>query len=152
MPTTLITGVFDVLHEEHVAFLRKAKGLGGRLIVGIESDARVRRLKGVGRPVNSQKKRQEALERLQIADEVFVLPERFDTPDDHRQLLAQVRPDILAVSSHSPHIDKKSRLMQEIGGKVVIVHQHNPAVSTTKMLDQRSLQKSHRKKSGGGIE
>ncbi len=134
----LATGVFDVLHEEHLVFLRKAKALGGRLVVGIESDERVRRLKGLARPVHSETARRENLEKLGIADVVFVLPEQFDTPDDHRKLLATLRPDILAISSHTPHISEKQQLMQEIGGRVEIVHQHNPAVSSTILLERGS--------------
>ena len=134
---TLVTGVFDILHEEHVAFLRQAKGLGGRLVVGIESDVRVRRLKGEGRPVNAQLVRVKNVEALGIADEVFVLPEQFDTEVEHRLLLAKLRPDVLAVSSHSPHLAEKQRLMQEIGGRVEVVHQHNPAISTTQLLARR---------------
>lgn len=133
---TLVTGVFDVLHEEHVLFLRKAKALGDRLVVGIESDARVRRLKGSARPVVPQDQRKIQLEQLQIADEVFILPEAFDTPDDHRQLLHKIRPSILAVSSHTPHIAEKLQLMQEIGGRVEIVHQHNPAISSTIVINR----------------
>ena len=133
---TLVTGVFDVLHEERVLFLRKAKALGDRLVVGIESDARVSRLKGVDRPVHHQAIRKQRLIELGIADEVFILPEAFDTPEDHRALLATIRPNILAVSSHTPHIAEKLQLMQEIGGRVEIVHQHNPAISSTIVINR----------------
>jgi cytidyltransferase-like protein len=133
----LITGVFDVLHDEHVIFLQKAKALGERLIVGIESDIRVRSLKGEGRPINTQRVRKENLEKLAIADEVFVLPETFVSDEDHRMLLQKVHPDILAVSSHTPHLAKKQQLMQEIGGRVVVVHDHNRAVSSTILIQKQ---------------
>lgn len=142
--TVLTTGVFDVLHEEHTKFLQRAKALGGRLVVGIESDTRVTKIKGPDRPINSQAVRRQNLLDLHIADEVFILPEQFDSPDDHRALLQKIKPDILAVSSHSPHLDKKSRLMQEIGGRVEVVHEHNPAVSSTILIT--------RSKSGGGAD
>ncbi len=142
--TVLVTGVFDVLHEEHVAFLQQAKALGGRLLVGLESDVRVKKIKGADRPINNQNLRQRHITELGLADEVFILPERFDSPDDHRELLQKLKPDILAVSSHSSHIDKKSRLMQEIGGKLQIVRQHNPALSSSILIAQR--------KSGGGAD
>lgn len=139
----LVTGVFDVLHAEHEYFLRQAKALGGRLIIGIESDVRVKKLKGPDRPINSQNVRQQNLYTLGIADEVFILPEQFDSPEDHRALLLQVKPDILAVSSHSPHIDKKIQLMKEIGGRLEIVHEHNPAISST-ILIERQREKGQR--------
>jgi D-beta-D-heptose 7-phosphate kinase / D-beta-D-heptose 1-phosphate adenosyltransferase len=132
----LITGVFDVLHEEHITFLRNAKELGGRLLVGIESDVRVQKIKGAARPVNSQQERKKNLEALAIADEVFVLPEKFDTVEDRRRLLKKLHPDILAVSSHTPFLAEKLQLMQEIGGRVEVVHQHNPEVSSTILLER----------------
>ena len=133
-PVVLVTGVFDTLHSEHLQFLSKAKALGGRLLVGVESDLRVRKLKGEGRPINSQAERVAAIERLRVASSVFVLPEQFSKPADHRQLLKKLHPTILAVSSHTAHQTEKAALMNELGGRVVVVHQHNSAVSTTKIV------------------
>ena len=132
----LATGVFDVLHEEHVNFLRRAKAEGEVLVVGIESDARVKALKGQERPIHTLEHRLENLRRLAIADIVFGLPDTFGEPAVREALIAQVRPDILAVSSHSPHLDKKEALVSKYGGHVKVVHQHNPAISTTQLIAQ----------------
>ncbi len=132
----LVTGVFDLLHSEHVAFLQNAKDLGGRLFVGIESDLRVRKLKGEGRPVQSALERKKALIALKFVDKVFILPNQFETESDHLHLLKFVKPDILAVSSHTPHLDVKRRLMKRVGGKVAVVRNHNPSISTTKILQK----------------
>jgi len=132
----LVTGVFDLLHSEHVAFLQNAKDLGGRLVVGIESDSRVRKLKGEGRPVQSALERKKTLIALKFVDKVFILPNQFETESDHLHLLKLVKPDILAVSSHTPHLDVKRRLMKQVGGKVVVVRNHNPNISTTKILQK----------------
>ncbi len=137
MKKVLVTGVFDILHQEHLKFLTKAKALGGELIVAIESDKRVRLLKGVGRPVNDQQKRKRALEKLKIIDQVIILPEAFNQPRERLKFLQKLRPQILAVSSHSPHLAEKARLMQQIGGKLMVVHQYNPAFSTTKIIQAR---------------
>ncbi|MDQ5950976.1 MAG: hypothetical protein QG639_253 [Patescibacteria group bacterium] len=133
----LVTGVFDILHQEHLIFLKKAASVGP-LYVGLESDIRVKRIKGDGRPVNSQQVRKKNLEELGIAQEVFVLPETFDSPEERLRFLNELKPTVLAVSSHSPHLENKARLMQEIGGRVEIVHQFNPEVSTTKILEERA--------------
>lgn len=130
----LVTGVFDIFHSEHEAFLKAAARQGDILIVGIESDARVRLLKGPGRPVNTQDDRQEILTHLSYVTAVFVLPEDFSTPEQHRALIAQIRPDVLAVSEHSPHRDKKQAILQEYGGELRVVRPHNPAISTTQIL------------------
>lgn len=132
----LVTGVFDLLHQEHRIFLEKAQQAGDVLIVGIEADSRVKKIKGENRPMWSQTKRLDEINRLSVADGVFVLPEQFDTPEDREQLIALIRPSILAVSSHSPHRDKKEAIVSKYGGKVVVVHQFNPALSTTQLIQQ----------------
>lgn len=133
----LATGVFDILHQEHINFLKKAAQLGP-LYIGIESDVRVRKMKGEGRPINSQEVRKKNLEDLKIARQVIILPESFDVPEERLQFLKELRPTVLAVSSHSPHLENKSRLMQSIGGRLQIVHQFNPEFSTTKIIEERA--------------
>lgn len=130
----LVTGVFDILHQEHEIFLQKAREQGERLIIGVESDVRVKKMKGVGRPINPQKKRVENLIKLQITNDVFILPEQFDKPQDHEALISKIKPDILAVSSHTMHLDKKTKIVEKYGGKVVVVHQQNPLYSSTKSI------------------
>lgn len=130
----LATGVFDLFHAEHQNFLTKAAEAGEKLVVGVESDARTRLSKGPGRPRQSQQQRLDQVGRHLGVSEAFLLPEAFSRPEHHRALLELLQPDILAVSSHSPHQEKKAALMQEAGGKLVVVHQYNPAVSTTQLL------------------
>lgn len=132
----LVTGVFDLLHDEHVNFLKKAKELGDKLVVGIESDKRVKEIKGLKRPVLSQEIRKKNLNALRIADEIFILPEQFNKPEDHFNLVKKVGAKILAVSSHTAHLDKKQQIMEKVGGNVVVVHEHNPAVSTSILLEK----------------
>ncbi len=129
-----VTGVFDLFHEEHQNFLRAAKERGDRLMVGIESDARVRLLKGDDRPRQLQQTRLEQVLRFPSVDTAGILPESFSAPQHHRSLIAVIRPDILAVSSHSPHQDKKQAILAEFGGRLEVVYKHNPQVSTTQIL------------------
>jgi len=130
----LVTGVFDILHAEHRRFLEKAKNLGQLLLVGLESDVRVKALKGSGRPVNPEQVRLRNLELWKIADAIFVLPEKFQTSLDHERLIGLIRPDVLAVSSHTAFLEKKAEILQKFGGQVIVVHEHNPELSTTKIL------------------
>lgn len=133
----LVTGVFDLLHQEHINFLNKAKQEGEVLVVGVESDVRVKELKGSGRPVNNQRQRLKEIKRLGLADQAFILPEKFISDTDHLRLLNSIKPDVLAVSSHTPHLDKKRQLMKQIGGEVKVVYDQNPAVSTTTLLAEK---------------
>ena len=138
--TVLVTGVFDLLHAEHVNFLLQAKKEGDVLLVGVESDARVKKIKGENRPVWHQQKRVDEIKKTQIADLVFVLPEKFDKPVEHLKLLRYLRPQILAISSHSPNQPQKEKLIRKVGGELMIVLQHNPDVSTTNKV--ATLQKT----------
>ena len=72
----VVTGVFDLLHVGHLRFLCAARELGARLVVGVESDERVRRWKGPDRPIQTQEDRCELLSALRVVDDVFELQER----------------------------------------------------------------------------
>ena len=135
----LVTGVFDILHEAHREFLENAKKVGDVLVVGVESDLRVRAMKGPERPIHTAEERAAALRAQTPADEVFVLPESFVKPMDHERLIATIRPDTLAVSSHTKHLEAKQRILAKYKGEVKIVMERNPAVSTTKILSERSI-------------
>lgn len=134
----LVTGVFDVLHEEHVRFLEKSRALADYLLIAIERDVRVRVMKGEGRPINSEQERVNAVKRLRLANGVELLPAKFDTASDHLRLLQRARPTYLAVSSHTAHQLAKRQLMHKVGGGVVVVHGHNPNISSTILIARRS--------------
>lgn len=83
-------GVFDILHKGHFELLKQARSLGTKLVVGINSDASVKRLKGESRPVNNQRTRVEQLEALPWVDEVFVFND--DTP---YELIKKLKPSLI---------------------------------------------------------
>jgi D-beta-D-heptose 7-phosphate kinase/D-beta-D-heptose 1-phosphate adenosyltransferase len=83
-------GVFDILHRGHIAYLCAARALGDSLIVGVNTDASVTRLKGAGRPVNGLEDRTFVLAALECVDAVVAFDE--DTP---RALIAALLPDVL---------------------------------------------------------
>jgi D-sedoheptulose 7-phosphate isomerase len=91
MPKTVFTnGCFDILHAGHVDLLRRARELGTKLVVGLNSDSSVRAIKGPGRPVVSEADRKSVLEALACVDQVVIFEEL--TPED---LIKQIRPDVL---------------------------------------------------------
>jgi len=83
-------GCFDLLHAGHVLYLESAKNLGDILIIGLNSDASVKRLKGPERPINPEEERSVVLAALEAVDYVVIFDE--DTP---LELIKQVRPDVL---------------------------------------------------------
>lgn len=108
-------GVFDILHSGHVAYLKQAAGLGHRLIVGLNSDASVKRLgKGDDRPLNNQQDRAEVLSALRCVDAVVIFDQ--DTP---LELIQALRPDVL-VKGGDWTVDKivGGEFVRQYGGEV----------------------------------
>lgn len=83
-------GVFDIIHRGHVDYLARAKSFGDILIIGLNSDSSVRRIKGKGRPINKQSDRAAVLLALEAVDYVVIFGE--DTPE---KLIEQIKPDWL---------------------------------------------------------
>lgn len=83
-------GVFDIIHRGHIEYLNEAKSMGDILIVGLNSDSSVKRIKGKGRPVNKEKDRAIVLANIKAVDAVVIFEE--DTP---YKLIKEVKPHIL---------------------------------------------------------
>jgi D-beta-D-heptose 7-phosphate kinase/D-beta-D-heptose 1-phosphate adenosyltransferase len=110
-------GCFDILHRGHVEYLSAARQLGDVLIVGLNSDASVRRLKGPERPINSQEDRAAVLDALRAVDAVTIFEE--DTP---AELIATVQPDVLVKGGdYTEATVVGADLVRSRGGRVVIV-------------------------------
>jgi D-sedoheptulose 7-phosphate isomerase len=91
METVVFTnGCFDLLHPGHIDLLNRAKALGTRLVVGINSDASVRKIKGPDRPFTNERERAEMLSAISAVDEVVIFDEQ--TPE---RLIKELRPDVL---------------------------------------------------------
>jgi rfaE bifunctional protein nucleotidyltransferase chain/domain len=130
-------GCFDILHRGHAEYLRAARSLGDVLVVGLNSDDSVRRLKGPSRPVNLQEDRAYVLASLEAVDIVTVFEE--DTP---RDLIASLLPDVL-VKGGDYRLEEivGAREVAAAGGEVVIAPLV-PGRSTTSIL-QRGRESSH---------
>ena len=110
-------GCFDVLHAGHVSTLEAARTLGDGLVVLLNSDASVRRLKGPGRPVHSQEDRARVLLGLSCVDAVIVFDE-----DDPREALRSLRPDVWAKGGDYEDTElPESPLVRSWGGRVVLL-------------------------------
>jgi rfaE bifunctional protein nucleotidyltransferase chain/domain len=110
-------GCFDLLHVGHVRYLEAAKGLGDLLVVGINSDEQVRRLKGEGRPFIPERERAEVIASLRAVDYVTVFHEPTVT-----ELLLALRPDIHAKGTDYTEESVPERdVVRSFGGRVQIV-------------------------------
>ncbi len=140
----LVTGCFDLLHPAHQQFLIKAKAEGDLLLVGLESDYRLRKLKGEERPINPWLIRAKNLAVLKFVDFIFPLPLAMAKASVQEKIIRQIKPAILAVSSHSQHLQKKRTLMAKYGGKLKVVMTYDPRFSTSKLLS--TLKKANKNK------
>lgn len=120
-------GCFDILHRGHATYLRKARALGDRLIIGLNTDASVRRLKGNSRPINQEDDRAYLLESLECVDYVVKFGE--DTP---HELLFQIKPDILVKGGDYKAEDVAGR---EFSKEVVLIDLVD-GYSTTRTIRQ----------------
>jgi D-beta-D-heptose 7-phosphate kinase/D-beta-D-heptose 1-phosphate adenosyltransferase len=122
-------GCFDLLHPGHITLLTKARAACDRLVVGLNGDASVRRLKGEGRPVQDEHARAEVLAALQAVDLVVVFPQ--DTP---LELIERVRPKILVKGGDYRPDNVVGRDVVEANGGELILVDTVPGHSTTSMI------------------
>lgn len=124
-------GCFDILHAGHVTYLAAARALGDALLVGLNSDASVRALKGAGRPVNPEQDRATVLAALSAVDGVCVFEEV-----DALRFLAEVKPDIYAKGGDytSETINQPERRLIESGGGRVVILPGVPGRSTSNVI------------------
>jgi D-beta-D-heptose 7-phosphate kinase/D-beta-D-heptose 1-phosphate adenosyltransferase len=124
-------GCFDLLHPGHIKLLAGARAACDRLVLGLNGDDSVRRLKGEGRPVQPVQSRAEVLAALEAVDLVVVFDE--DTPE---QLIARVKPTVLVKGSDYKREDVVGHaIVEALGGEVILIDLV-PGQSTTSMVER----------------
>jgi D-beta-D-heptose 7-phosphate kinase/D-beta-D-heptose 1-phosphate adenosyltransferase len=107
-------GCYDLLHPGHVRLLESARGLGGKLILALNTDASVRRYKGPARPLIAQRDRARLAASLESVDAVVLFDE--DTP---REVIAEVLPDVLVKGADWSHFVAGREEVEAAGGEVL---------------------------------
>lgn len=130
----LAGGCFDILHIGHIAFLEKAKKAGDILVLLLESDAAIKKLKGKKRPINNQANRAKILSAIEFVDFIVLLPKPFKTVD-YQELVSEIKPSLIAVTAGDPTLSEKKSQAKEVRGVVKVVLKKIPEHSTTKLLD-----------------
>lgn len=124
-------GCFDILHRGHVEYLAKAAAFGTKLVIGLNTDYSVKRLKGESRPVNDEEARAIVLASLLFTDKIIFFEE--DTP---LELIRYIQPDILVKGSdYKPEDIVGYDIVTSKGGKVVTVDL-TEGFSTTKIIEK----------------
>lgn len=127
--TVWVNGCFDVLHRGHIELLKFAKSQGTFLIIGVDTDDRIKEMKGIFRPFNNQEDRVFFLESIGYVDHV----ELFSSDEELERKLSHVNPDIMVVGSD--YKDKKVIGSQH--AKKLIFFDRIKGYSTTKILENK---------------
>lgn len=129
MKKILVGGCFDLLHFGHISFLKKAHDLGTHLVVALESDENVSRMKGPSRPIHTQLQRKTMLEALTFVAEVILLP-TMKSDEEYASLVSKVHPHIIAITKGDKAEDKKRNHAKSVGADVVVIEKiHTPSTS-----------------------
>ena len=128
-------GCFDILHRGHADYLAFARSQGDALVVGLNSDASVRRAKGPTRPVNPEQDRAYVLGSLRAVDFVVIFDE-----DEPRDLISQILPDVLVKGKDWAHYVSGRDIVEANGGRVVLAEMVEGRSTTATIERMRSSQ------------
>lgn len=120
MKKVLVGGCFDLLHFGHIKFLEESKKMGDHLVVALESDENVKRMKGETRPIHTQEQRKAMLLSLRVVDEVISLP-ALKSDAEYETLVKNVSPQIIAITEGDTMEAKKRNHATLVGAAVVVV-------------------------------
>jgi D-beta-D-heptose 7-phosphate kinase/D-beta-D-heptose 1-phosphate adenosyltransferase len=126
MKQIIVNGTFDIVHSGHLALLNYARSLGDYLIVAIDSDRRVKELKGAGRPVNTQAERQELLSNLRSVNEVRI----FDSDQELVDIIAEC-----AIMVKGSDYEGKTIVGQDVCKELIFFKLKNGYSTTNKIQD-----------------
>jgi len=132
-------GCFDILHAGHADYLAFARRQGDALVVGLNSDSSVRKIKGKSRPLVPQAERARLLAALEAVDYVVIFKE-----SEPAKLISRIIPDVLVKGEDWKHYVSGRDIVEEHGGKVVLARL-TPGLSTTNVIEKIKKQATSRK-------
>jgi D-glycero-beta-D-manno-heptose 1-phosphate adenylyltransferase len=127
----LTSGSFDLIHLGHVKYLARAKELGGILVVGVDSDAKIRRRKGDDRPMVPENERLELLAHQRPVDLIYLKGE----DDPQWGLIKAVEPEVLVLTADHSYTDAQLDALREVVGEVVVLERQS-SVTTSERIRQ----------------
>lgn len=127
----LTSGSFDLIHLGHVKYLARAKELGGILVVGVDSDAKIRRRKGDDRPMVPESERLELLAHQRPVDLIYLKRDE----DPQWGLIRAVEPDVLVLTADHSYTPQQLEALREVVGEVVVLERMS-SVTTSERIRQ----------------
>ncbi len=138
MKKVLVGGCFDLLHYGHIRFLEEAKKFGDFLVVALESDENVRKMKGDGRPIHTQIQRKAMLEALTCVDEVIALPP-MNNHQEYYDLVTRIAPQAIAITEGDPLESNKREQAAKAAAQLVVIPKI-PTPSTSQLAKLLGLE------------
>jgi rfaE bifunctional protein nucleotidyltransferase chain/domain len=133
-------GVFDILHKGHIELLKFAKSQGNKLVVAIDTDRRVKQLKGDNRPVNNQDDRKKVLESNRYVDEVLI----FDTIEELQEFYKSLSPDVIIKGSEwtADEVRERDNIPESIQVKIYpLVGEYSTTQTMKKIMEMETCEK-----------
>ena len=138
-PIVLTSGSFDLIHHGHVKYLQRAKEFGGVLVVGVDSDAKIRRRKGEDRPMVPETERLELLAHQRPVDMIYLKGD-----DEPRWgLIKAVRPDVLVLTEDHSYSDADQQALLKYVGRIEVVPRQ-ASVTTSERIRQMYMHMGER--------
>ena len=131
----LVGGCFDIIHPGHILFLEAAKREGDALILLLESDESIKKRKGNGRPINSQKNRQIVVSAISDVDYIIPLV-GVTTDEEYDRIMIQIRPEVIAITEGDSQTDKRKKQCESIGSELKVVIKKIDNRSTTALISE----------------
>jgi rfaE bifunctional protein nucleotidyltransferase chain/domain len=127
----LTSGSFDLIHLGHVKYLAKAKALGDVLVVGVDSDAKIRRRKGEDRPMVPERERLEMLAHQRPVDLLYLKPDE----EERWALIKAVEPDVLVLTADHSYTEEEQAALEGIVGEIAIL-ERQATITTSERIRQ----------------
>lgn len=134
--SVLVGGCFDLVHYAHHTFLKNAKKQGDFLIILLESDDHIKKIKN-RTPIHTQFERAEILSCFEYVDLVILIP-FLNSDKQYRDVVFNIHPSVIAVTKGDKYYDKKSDYAHEVSGKIVEVTGQIPRFATSKIIKDLS--------------
>lgn len=135
LSVVLVGGCFDLLHLGHIIFLEKAKKQADILVLLLESDQKIAKLKGRNRPLNKQSDRAMMLASLKSVDYVIKLP-FIEKESEYDNLVKSLKPKVIATSKGDKHMKHKQRSAKLVNAKLKIVTKRVAAYSSSQIINK----------------
>lgn len=129
----LAGGCFDILHLGHISFLEKAKQTGDTLILLLESDETIRKIKGTTRPIHTQKERAFMLSHIDLVDYIVLLSPHM-TNEEYDRVVTTIKPAIIAATTGDKMEVHKKRQAERSGAQFMFVNKPIPNLSTSSII------------------